>query len=301
MDFADMLLLRFDNEAEIKKTNNALICFSTLDTGKTMSKLAIHTIRSKSEKAAVTLLYFIDKEKEMRFSEERDEYQHKIITDLIPPAEKDKVTVRLFTQPANDCQADILRISEEQKSNLILFGINRNEYSPELAKKYGALKNDPSNSETSILDQFQPSEAATLKEISALFNRNTATTALFIDNGVTEFRKLFVPILQKNDIYVFSYLYRIAQQDNMKIMVWDAIGIFQSTPQMQKIFQLIVKKTDGRIYLWNNDKKIECDFIKEQDLVITGIDGWSKLICTPLPWIDCLPSTLIIKEKTNSM
>ncbi len=47
MDFADMLSNRFDGEAEMKKNNSALICFSSLETGKVLSRLATRIIRSK--------------------------------------------------------------------------------------------------------------------------------------------------------------------------------------------------------------------------------------------------------------
>lgn len=301
MDFADTLLNHFENEAEMKRPYNALICFNSLETGKKMCRLTIHSIRSKSEKTSITLLYFIDKENEDLLSAKKDEYPQKILEDFIPSLEKDKITLRLFVQPLDNIQEEIRRISEEQKSNLVLLGIHRNTYFPELVKKYSSFKNNPANSDSFIQEQFDTKEAETLKNVNALFFNNTVSTGLFLDGGVTGFRKIFVPILHQTDIYLFTYLYRIAQQENMKIMIWDAIGIFQSNPKMQKLFQFIAKKTDGHFYLWDNDKKIGNDFIKEQDLVITGMEGWGKLISTPLSWIDNLPSIMIIKEKTNPL
>ncbi|WP_352423201.1 hypothetical protein [Proteiniphilum sp.] len=300
MDFADMVLNRFD-EAEMKKNNSALVCFSTLETGKKLSSLAIQFIRPKSGKSSVTLLYFIDKQEEIRLSEGMDEYKHKILSDLISTEERDKITLRLFIQSSDDYNADIIRISEEQKSNLILLGIHHNEFNPALIRKYGQLKSDPTHSDIFILEQFEEREAETLKNLNALFNRDIVSTGLFIDNGSTQFRNFFIPILQKSDIQLFTYLYRIAQQENVKIMIWDAIGIIGSEARIQKLYQFITKKSEGRIYLWDNNKKIGCDFIREQDLVIMGVEGWRKLICTPLPWTDCIPSTLLIKETTNSI
>ena len=101
MDFADMLLNRFDGEAEMKIGKSALISFSTLETGKILSKLATRIIQSKSEKSAITLLHFIGKLEEMGLNEEIDEYKHKIISDFLPAEEKDKITLRLFVQ-SND-------------------------------------------------------------------------------------------------------------------------------------------------------------------------------------------------------
>lgn len=299
MDFTDMFLNRFDGETDTKKLNSALICFSSLETGKALCWLASRITRMKSEKSAVTLLYFIDKEEQMRRKEEMDEYQNKIIADIMPTVERDKITLRLFILPSDNYHAEIMRISEEQNANLILISVSSSDFNPGLIKKLCLLKNDPAHSEVFILEQFGEREAKLLKGVNTIFNRNATPTGLYIDNGSKEFKKIFVPILHQDDILIFTYLYRIAQHEHIKIMIWDAIGILQSDPKIQKFYQFIVKKSDGRIYLWNNDKKIRCDFIKEQDLLITGTEGWNKLVCTPLEWTDCLPSTLIIKETIN--
>lgn len=299
MDFADMLLNRFDGEAEMKIGKSALISFSTLETGKILSKLTTRIIQSKSEKSAITLLHFIGKLEEMGLNEEIDEYKHKIISDFLPAEEKDKITLRLFVQSTDNYCGDITKICEEQNSDLILIGIHHNELDPEVIKKYGQLKSDPTLSDIFILDQFEKNEAEILKDLNAIFSKNKVSTALFLDNGTTQFKKLFIPILQKSDIHLFPYIYQIAQQENVKIMIWDAIGMIESDAKIQKLYQFINKKTGGGIYLWDNNKKIECDFIHEQDLMIIGLGGWHKLICTPLSWRECLPSMLIIKETIN--
>ena len=81
----------------------------------------------------------------------------------------------------------------------------------------------------------------------------------------------------------------------MEILVWDAIGIIDTEPRIQRVFQYILKKSDGKVHLWNNVRKIEESFIQKQDLIVTGVGGWSRLTNTPLPWKEQLPSLLIIK------
>lgn len=301
MDIADILVNRFNNETEMKKNNNALICFSQLDTGKVLIRLATDLTRTKSEKSSITILYFIDRDEELRLSEDIDEYKHKIIAELMPEEMRDSVTLRLFIQSTQDYYRDILKTAEEQKSDLILLGINNEELHPELLKKYASLKNDPTCSETFILEQFENEEAEKLKGLNALFNQCSVPTGLFKDCGTKQFTNLFVPILQPTDTHLFTYLYKIALKENVKITIWDAIGLIEMDAKMQKLYQFISKKIEGSVCLWNNNKKIGSDFIREQDLIIIGTEGWNKLICTPLPWTDHLPSTLIIKETSNSI
>lgn len=300
MDFADILLNRINNDSEMKKINNALLCFSSIEVGKSLHKLGVRITWSKAEKASITLLFFISKEEEMEHKADMDEFQHRIIDDFTSPEEKEKVTLRLFVRSSEDCFGDIKHIAEEQNCNLIILGVSTRDICPESIRKFSLLKSDPACSDSFILEQFNKNESTALKTINTLFSRNEGTTALFMDNGFTQLKKIFVPILHKNDMSVFTYIHRIAYHDEIKIMVWDAIGIITSDPKMQKFFQSVLKKTEGHLYLWDNNKKISCDFIAEQDLIVTGTAGWGKLICTPLQWTNCLPSTLIIKEQNNS-
>ena len=81
-------------------------------------------------------------------------------------------------------------------------------------------------------------------------------------------------------------------------MIWDAIGSMENNLKLQKLYNSCQKLTEDKVSLWDNDKKIDIDFIKKQDLCIFGFDGWNKLVKTNLPWIESLPSTLIIKIKS---
>ena len=59
------------------------------------------------------------------------------------------------------------------------------------------------------------------------------------------------------------------------------------------------QKSDGRVQLWDANKKIEKEFMETQDLLIIGLEGWRKLAATPLNWKKSLPSALIIKNTTT--
>jgi hypothetical protein len=45
-----------------------------------------------------------------------------------------------------------------------------------------------------------------------------------------------------------------------------------------------------------NDKKIDKDFLKSQDLMVVSLDSWKKLVETRSTWLSSTPSTLIIRE-----
>jgi len=294
-----MLLNRFDGESELKKPTNALVCFTQPETGKRLSRLAFQIAMSRPDKSAITLLYLIDHQEEMLPADESNGARGMVLSDFMPKGEKSKITMRTFVRESEDHLTDILKMTEEQQCNLVLIGIGSDELDLKVVERYSRLRSDPSNPAAAILEQFTDSEVQRLQEISSLVSRNSVPTGIFIDNGLTEGNNIFVPILSKADVHIFTFVHHTAQKENVKIMIWDAIGIIASEPKMQKLYQFILKKTDGRVQLWDDDRKIEEEFIRKQDLVIIGVDGWVKLINAPLPWKESLPSTLIIKDITT--
>lgn len=278
-------------ENVLKKPVNVLVCFTDPEIGRTLSRLATYFAISRSEKSTATFLYLTNDD---QYGESA---QLEGFTDIM---DKNKITVRYFVKKYDDFTAEIQKVSKEQNSNLLLIGISSNVLTAKMLQKYGRLKVDPANSEMYIKEQFTPEESHVLSEIYSLLDMNPITTGLFIYNNLKSVDKVFVSILSATDIQAFPLAtIRFAQKENVELMVWDAIGAIETNPKMQKLYQSYIKKAEDRVNLWDNDKKIDKDFIMEQDLCIFGMEGWNRLISTSLPWIEALPSTLIVKAKTT--
>jgi hypothetical protein len=222
--------------------------------------------------------------------------QSKISTDFMPKREKEKITLRTFISDEADHMAQIGKMIDELGCNLLVRGIRNEELNIRQVEHYSRLRRDPANPLPAILAQFPEEESMILQELSAMMENNRIPTALFVDNGMQQASRIFLPLLCKSDIHLFTYLYHLVQQEQTEIMLWDAIGIIKTEPKLQKIYQFIEKKSDGKLDLWNNDRKIDETFIREQDLMMIGVEGWSRLTNTPLLWKEQLPSLLIIKD-----
>lgn len=289
MDFADILLKRIDGEHELKKPFSALICFSKPKTGIALVKLMIEIVKTKPEKSSIAALNLIDEQQASQIEDEMV-YKTQLFSELVEQCEKNRVGVRTFVKKSDDFVNDILATAKELNANLILLGIGNQVLTPDAWQKYVRIK-DGEVGETPL-----KSGGYSLKGVSTLLMRNPVSTGIFIENNFNIPRNIFTPLLHKDDVSVFPYLFQLAQLTHVKVTVWDAIGIIETDAKVQKIYQYILKKTDNRVVLWDNDKKIDSSFINNQDLVIIGITGWDKLIGTSIPWVNTLPSTLIIKE-----
>ncbi|NLA62810.1 MAG: hypothetical protein GX857_06230 [Bacteroidales bacterium] len=137
------------------------------------------------------------------------------------------------------------------------------------------------------------------KGVTSLLERNEKTTGIFIDHGLDTIDNVFIPILDKVDIHIFDYIKRLAEKTTAKITLWDAIGVIDSVPDLKKAFYLMQKNATGSVCMWDNSKKIDYDYIKQQDLVVMGFEGWTKLISSAITWSHSLRSTLIIRKKLH--
>ena len=300
MDFADIIIKRIEGENDSKKPVNVLICFSKKETGKALAEITHKMVRHRHGISSITMLNLISKSQAENIEDENI-YKSELFSDINISGEADKLTVRTFVKQADNFSQEIVHTAEEQNSNIIFFGIGHNIFNSLLWEKYLKLKSD-----INVIGdedyQKELGEKATLalRNISSLLSRNEQSVGIYIANKYrSDFKRVFVPILKESDTFSIPYLYQLSKNQEIQIMVWDAIGVIGSNLKLQKLFNSIVKKSDGRIRIWDNNKKIENEFILKQDLMIIGFDGWEKLIVTPLQWLDNLPSVLIIKDKRS--
>lgn len=300
MDFIDNIINRLDNEVELKKSVNALACINDKETGEKLSKLIAFFVLSKSEKSSVTFLQFLKNSSDSD-TINNDIYQkafeHDKPEEKDEKSEKNKVTIRTFNIISDDYINEILNHSKEQNSNLVVVGVNNENLTPEIYQKYIRLKSDPTISEKFIYEQFKEEDASILRDLTVLFDINPVATAVFINRDLKKMKNIFIPILSLSDLQVLPLIYiRLSRKENVKLMIWDAIGAIKNYQKIYKIYQSL-KKSDERVELWDINKKIDTEFIKQQDLFIIGLDGWRKLLNTSLEWISDLPSVLIFKDK----
>lgn len=295
MALIDKFLKRTLVGQESETPLNVLICFSKPETGKALCKVANYFLQSKVKNEQITSLHLLEQSEYDKIGN-IEEYKASLYDGIIEECRKGSAMVRTFLKPSNDFVDEILATSEELNCNLVLIGIGRTVFTPQLwgsYQKFKSYQGDSQKTDTTL-------DTASHKGVSSLLERNEQTTGIFIDHNLETINKIFIPILDKNDVHIFDYIKRLADKTIAKITLWDAIGVIDATPELKKLFQVVQKNSDERVSLWDNSKKIDYDFIIEQDLVIIGFEGWSKLINSAITWSHSLSSTLIIRKKPLS-
>ncbi|HXL01251.1 MAG: hypothetical protein WAP46_05930 [Dysgonamonadaceae bacterium] len=271
MEPIDTFLKKINKDLDFKIPVNALISFFNPDTGKLLCKLVANLIRSETSQSTLTVLHFIDENMATEIGD-LEYYKNTFYDDIVELYEAKQLLIRIFVKISADYVDDILEMGEKYPCNLLLIGVEHETFPGFWEENYPRLKNSVAN---------------------------IPTTAIFVNNGFQRLNRIFVPILDKTDVYVFLFINRLIVQEKVSVMIWDAIGIIESEPKMKKLYQYFYKKAEGKLELWNNEKKIGIDYIAEQDLVLMGIEGWEKLQSSAVSWAHSLPSALIVKPATN--
>lgn len=294
MALIDKFLKKTIVEEESEVPLNILVCFSKQETGTALCKIASIFMQSKIKNEQIASLHLLEKEEYDKI-ENIEEYKTSLFDGIIDECKKSTAMVRTFIKPSSDFVSEILKTSEDLDCNLVLIGIGKTVFTPQLwgsYQKFKAYQGAPEKTDASL-------DTLSHKGVSSLLERNVKTTGIFIDHNLETIDQIFIPILDKADIHIFDYIKRLADKTIAKITLWDAIGVIESVPELRKAFHVMQKNSDERVVMWDNCKKIEYDFIKGLDLVVIGFEGWSKLISSAITWSHSLPSTLIIRKKTT--
>lgn len=295
MALIDKILKKTLPDQEFDGPLNILVCFSKPETGTALCKIASLFMQSKVKNEQIASLHLLEKE-EFDKIENIETYKTSLYEGVMKECRKSTAMMRIFVKPSDDFVSEILSTSDKLDCNLLLIGIGKTVFKPQLwsaYQKFQSYKGTPQVPETTL-------NKISYKGVSSLLERNNKTTGIFIDHGLETIHNIFVPILDKDDIHIFNYIKRLAEKTEAEITIWDAIGIIDSMPELKKVFQIMKRNNNDRVSLWDNSKKIDYDFIKQQNLVIIGFDGWAKLISSAITWSHSLPSMLIIRKQIQN-
>jgi hypothetical protein len=76
--------------------------------------------------------------------------------------------------------------------------------------------------------------------------------------------------------------------------VLDADGSIKNSAEIKETIRIIEHNVPNHIKLLNQ-RKLEKEFLQQQDLMIISVDSWKKLVESRSIWLNHTPSLLIIK------
>lgn len=110
-----------------------------------------------------------------------------------------------------------------------------------------------------------------------IVSKSDMPVGIFIDKGLVSMRNIFIPIFDENDIFVGEFMERLAENSYVRITLWDAIGLVDSSMDFTKSVRNIKSVNPYLFQLWNNNIPIDGDILKKQDLILISLNSWKEI------------------------
>lgn len=110
-----------------------------------------------------------------------------------------------------------------------------------------------------------------------IVSKSDIPVGIFIDKGLVSMRNIFIPIFDENDIFVGEFMERLAENSYVRITLWDAIGLVDSSMDFTKSVRNIKSVNPYLFQLWNNNIPIDGDILKKQDLILISLNSWKEI------------------------
>ncbi len=110
-----------------------------------------------------------------------------------------------------------------------------------------------------------------------IVSKSDIPVGIFIDKGLVSMRNIFIPIFDENDIFVGEFMERLAENSYVRIILWDAIGLVDSSMDFTKSVRNIKSVNPYLFQLWNNNIPIDGDILKKQDLILISLNSWKEI------------------------
>ncbi|MCO5248146.1 MAG: cation:proton antiporter [Chitinophagales bacterium] len=284
------------NELNAKSKFKILMTFGNPENGKTLLRLAHHFIKKNQNNAQLTAMHLSHGE---HHSFDTHEYEEENFSPIIEEAEELEQKLTTLFKVSSNIDSDIIEIANKGDYDLLLIGIRQSIFEGSLLGKVLGFTTKFFNPEN-LLNQITGKE--NLFEDSpfdvrtkSIINRTKIPVGVFINKGFENSDNILIPIFSKRDIFLIEYAKRLINNNASQIVVWDIQGSIKNEFEIKEHIRMIEMKMPNHISILN-DKLVEKELLKRQNLMIISSDSWRNLIETKSLWLSDIPSTLIIKE-----
>jgi len=96
-------------------------------------------------------------------------------------------------------------------------------------------------------------------------------------------------------VFLIQFAQKLINNSDSQITILDVADQIKNNSEIKEKLRSIEQKVPNHINVLNG-KKIDKEFLNEQNLMIISIDSWKKLVDSKSLWLSSIPSTLIIKD-----
>src|SRR3989338_1824987 len=272
-----------------------LVSFGNPERGKSLLRLANGLTKKMNDHTVITAMHLISSNEVHRYNTE--EYEAESFAPIIQESKDLNQKITTLHKASNDIDTDIAEVANKGHYDLLLIGVGQSIYEGSLLGKILGFTTKIINPEK-LINQVTGKES--LFENSpfddrtrTILDKSDTSVGVLVDKGFEKIDQVFIPIFGEKDIYLILCAQKLIKNSGAQITVLDAVGQIKNNSEIKELIRSIEQFAPNHINLIN-ERIIEKEFLKQNDLMITSANSWKKLIESKSVWLSDIPSTLIL-------
>ena len=285
------------NEIEKNSKYSILVSFGNPARGKKLIKLANSLTKKSQTGTSITALHLSPSNDLNLFN--ASEYESESFKPIKREAQKLNMSIITMFKSTNDIDKEIYETANLGNFDLLLIGVGRSMYEGTfLGKILGFTTNmiNPEKLYDKITGKERVFEHSFFDDRTKLIIKSAKVpVAVLIDKNFEKAENIVIPIFTISDSYLLVYAQKLIHNNESRISIIDASGVIKNNPEIKEAIRSIEHIAPNHIALYS-DKITRSEIVSKQDLMITSLDGWQRIIeSSEKEWLANAPSTLIIK------
>ncbi len=273
-----------------------LISFGNNEKGKSLLKLANSLVKKQKETSSITAMHLSVSDEIHGYNIE--EYEKETFVPIIEESKALNQEINTLYKATTDIENDIAEIASRGDYDLLLVGLGKSIFEGTLLGKVIGFTTRIINPDR-LLDKLTGKEGLFANSFfdertRQIISKNKTPLGIFVDNDLRNSDKVFVPFFSSEDAFLIDYVQKFIFNNNSKVNVLDVENQIENHFLIKSAIDALEQQYPDNITLVE-EKEINHSFLIKQDLMLISLDSWEKLIDSQSPWLNDLPSVLIIK------
>ncbi len=284
-----------------RKVYRILAPFKNIELGEKLLLIANSFVKKSQHYSEVNMVHFTPGNNLYQYNIEDEE--HDTFEPILEKAHRLHQPIKTMFEVAAEPFTKIVKLSNEGGYDLLLIGAHYSIYQGNLLGQFLGLSTKLLRFPAHLFSFLKKNKRVSNRDVLSLgdgthsiLKNSNLSVGIFIDKGLIEIKNVIVPILDEDDIFVGDFMQRLAQNSYVRITLWDAIGLMDSSIEFVKSVREIKAVNPYLFQLWNNNIPIDVDIFKKHDLLMLSLKSWKNLRERYPSWEKDVPSTLILNE-----
>lgn len=285
--------------AEIRQVSKfkVLVSFDSPEGGKTLLRLANSFVKKMKGNAMVTAMHISPSSEIHTFN--LDEYEKESFKPILAEADNLGQKVTTLFKASTDMDSDIATVANKGEFDLVLIDIGQSIFEGTLLGKILGFTTRIINPE-SLLNTFTGKEklfenSPFDERTQHIVSKTEAPVGILVDKEFKSADRVFVTIFDESDGFLIEFAQKLISNVGSQVTVLDADGSIKNNSEIKESIRIIEHNVPNHIKLLTQ-RKIEKEFLEEQDLMIISVESWKKLVESRSTWLNNTPSLLILKK-----